>query len=331
MTALRPRARPGASLRAAGLAGAAVLGLTSCASGSAEATGADGALTVVTTTAVYADVVREVGGEAVAVAPVVGSPAQDPHSYEATDQDRLAVQDADLVVLNGGGHDVFMEDLAARGDAPVVEAYEVSGLAGAPPEPAHEGHEHEGHEHAESSEHVWYDLDAMDNVAHAVADRLAELDPDGASVYEANAGAFADQLGALRQRIGEVPADNAAFVATDPVAVHLLEDAGLHDDTPAELTAAVENGTDVPPLVLQRIRDEIRSGHVQLLVFGAQADSPGDEQLRDAAPAGGAAVVELTGAPPEGSTYLEWMDRNVTAVAEALTALRATDSGAAAE
>ncbi|MFI7584329.1 metal ABC transporter solute-binding protein, Zn/Mn family [Kocuria sp. M1N1S27] len=323
MTALRPRARPGAPLRAAGLAGAvAVLGLTACASGSARATGADEALTVVTTTTVYADLVREVGGEAVAVDPVVGSPAQDPRSYEPTDQDRLAVRDADLVVLNGGGHDVFMEDLAARGDAPVVDAYEVSGLAGAPPEPAHEGHEHEDHEHAESDEHVWYDLDAMDNVAHAVADGLAELDPAGASVYEANAGAFADRLGALRQRIGEVPADNAAFVAADPVAVHLLEDAGLHDDTPVELSAAVAAGTDVPPLVLQRIRDGIRSGHVQLLAFGAPADPAGAGQLRDDAPAGGAAVVEFTAAPPEGSTYLEWMDRNVTAVAEALTALR---------
>lgn len=328
MTARRPRARPGAPLRAAGLAGVAVLGLSACASGSAEATGEDGVLTVVTTTSVYADVVREIGGEAVAVDPVVDSPAQDPHSYDATDQDRLAVQDADLVVLNGGGYDVFMEDLAARGDTPVVEAYVVSGLAGAPPEPAHEGHEHGGHEHGESSEHVWYDLDAMDNVAHAVADRLAELDPEGASVYEANAGTFADQLGALRQRIGQVPADNAAFVATEPVVVHLLEDAGLHDDTPAELAEAVGNGADVPPPVLQRIRDGIRSGHVQLLAVSARTAPDGIERLLDDAPDGGAVVVEFTGALPDGSTYLEWMDRNVTAVAEALTALRPTASGA---
>ncbi|MFI7496537.1 metal ABC transporter solute-binding protein, Zn/Mn family [Kocuria sp. M4R2S49] len=331
-TALLPPARPRAVLRAAALAGAALLGLSACADGAAEDAGPDDALTVVTTTTVYADVVREVGRDAVVVDPVIDSTAQEPHSYEATAQDRLAVADADLVVLNGGGYDAFMEDLAAQGDAQVVEAYEASGLAGGSAEPApHEGHEHEGHQHGGSDEHVWYDLDAMDEVAVAVAGRLAVLDPDGASAYRDNAGAFADRLAALKQRLADVPADNAAFVATEPVAVHLLEDAGLHDDTPAEFTAAVENGTDLPPPVLREVREELRSGHVQLLALDARTASGRTGQLRDDARAADAAVVEFTETPPEGSTYLEWMDDNVTAVADALGALRPTASGAAAE
>lgn len=332
MTALLPPARPRAVLRATALAGAALLGLTACADGAAEDAGADGALTVVTTTTVYADVVREVGGDAVVVEPVIDSTAQDPHSYEATAQDRLAVADADLVVLNGGGYDAFMEELAAQREAPVIEAYEASGLSGASAEPPpHEGHEHEGHEHGGSNEHVWYDLDAMDDVAGAVADRLAGLDPDGASAYRDNAAAFADRLSALEHQLAEVPADNAAFVATEPVAVHLLEDAGLHDDTPAEFTAAVENGTDVPALVLQQVREELRSGHVQLLAFDAQTASGQTAQLRDDARAADAAVVEFTETLPEGTSYLEWMDGNVAAVADALGALRPTASGPAAE
>ncbi len=164
----------------------------------------------------------------------------------------------------------------------------------------------------------------------AVADRLAELDADGASEYRSNADAFSDRLDALKQRISETPADNAAFVATEPVAVYLLEDAGLHDDTPAEFTAAVENGTDVPPLVLRRVREELQDGHVQLLAFNAQTSSGQTEQLRDDARAAGAAVVEFTETLPEGTSYLEWMDQNVTAVTEALTSLRPTTSGTAA-
>jgi zinc/manganese transport system substrate-binding protein len=331
MTALPLTARPHRPLRTSALAGAVLLGLTACAGGAAEDTAAAGGLTVVTTTSVYADIVREVGGDAVVVDPVIDSTAQDPHSYEATAQDRLAVESADLVVLNGGGYDAFMEDLAGAGQAPVVEAYEVSGHAGRTEEAEpHEGHEHEGHEHGGANEHVWYDLDAMDELATAVADRLGELDADGASEYRSNADAFSDRLDALKQRISETPADNAAFVATEPVAVYLLEDAGLHDDTPAEFTAAVENGTDVPPLVLHQVREELRDGHVQLLAFNAQTASGQTEQLRDDARAAGAAVVEFTETLPEGTSYLEWMERNVTAVTDALASLRPTATGTAA-
>lgn len=332
MTALLPAAPPRAALRATALAGAVLLGVTACADGAAQGAGPDDALTVVTTTTVYADVVREIAGDAVVVDPIIDSAVQDPRSYEATAEDRAAVADADLVVLNGGGYDAFMEDLAAEGDAPVVEAYGVSGLAGQTAGPGpHEGHEHEGHEHGESNQHVWYDLDAMDDVARALAARLAALDPRGATAYRDNAGAFAAQLSGLRQQLAGVPADNAAFVAVEPVAVHLLEDAGLHDDTPAELTAAVENGTDVPPLVLRQVRDELRGGHVQFLAFDAGTASAGTERLRDDARSAGAVVVELTGTLPEGTSYLEWMDGNVTAVAEALGALRPTAPGTSAE
>ncbi|MFI7483260.1 metal ABC transporter solute-binding protein, Zn/Mn family [Kocuria sp. M1R5S2] len=342
----RPRTRARTPVTA--LAGAAVLGLAGCSGGgSGEEARAEDGLTVVTTTSVYADVVREVGGDAVTVDPVIDSTAQDPHSYEATAQDRLAVETADLVVLNGGGYDAFMEDLAAGGEAPVVEAYEVAGTdeeaAGehADDGPADEGHtdeehadeEHgaagdDGHGHGEANEHVWYDLDAMDDVAGAIAERLAELDPDGADTYRENAGSFAEGLTALKGRLAQAPAGDTAFVATEPVAVYLLEDAGLHDDTPAEFTAAIENGTDVPPLIMERVREEFREGHVRLLAFNAQTASGQTEQLRDDAREAGAAVVEFTETLPEGTTYLEWMDRNVTDVIEALETVRTAPAGA---
>jgi hypothetical protein len=41
-------------------------------------------------------------------------------------------------------------------------------------------------------------------------------------------------------------------------------------------------------------------------------------------------VVEFTETLPEGSSYLEWMDRNVTEVHDALAALHATSTASAA-
>ena len=83
----------------------------------------------------------------------------------------------------------------------------------------------------------------------------------------------------------------------------------------------------MPPLVLRQVREELQDGHVGLLAFNAQTSSGQTEQLRDDARAAGAAVVEFTETLPEDSTYLEWMDRNVTAV---VAALRPSSTGTTA-
>ena len=117
--------------------------------------------------------------------------AQDPHEYEASAQDRLALDKADVVVKNGGGYDPFIDALLESGDAEpaVLDAVEISGLAPHDDEDADEQHEDEEHadeEHADEdehahiegfNEHVWYDFGTMTKVAEALGDELSELDP----------------------------------------------------------------------------------------------------------------------------------------------------------
>lgn len=128
-----------------------VLGLSACSQGATGNSAADdGTIKVVATTDVYANVVEEIGGDHVEITPLIASTTVDPHSYEATSQDRLAVKDADMVVVNGGGYDAFLTDLA-RTDNPdqkVVNAVEVSGLFSAD-DLAHmqEDHEEAGEDH----------------------------------------------------------------------------------------------------------------------------------------------------------------------------------------
>ena len=123
---------------AVGVLGA--LALTGCSASSGGDAGAseDGKVTVVTSTNVYADLVSQIGGDAVDVTPVIASVSQDPHSYEASPQDRLRVSGADLVVRNGGGYDQFMTDLASENQH-VVDAVEASGLQ--PEEDVHDDHD----------------------------------------------------------------------------------------------------------------------------------------------------------------------------------------------
>ncbi|WP_029090417.1 metal ABC transporter substrate-binding protein [Brevibacterium album] len=165
-------------------ASASALVLAGCGSGSAGAGEDGGEVTVVTSTNVYASLAEAVAGDAAEVTPIISDPAQDPHEYEASARDQLALSKADLVVMNGGGYDSYMSTMleAIDGDPEVIDAVGISGLPGsedasahshdhghgdegepvegeetAEGEDGHEGHGHgeeghEGHDHAEAGQ-----------------------------------------------------------------------------------------------------------------------------------------------------------------------------------
>ena len=89
------------------LATVSALALTGCSAAAAPAD--DDALQIVASTNVYGQLAAEIGGDRVEVTSLIDSAEKDPHGYEATARDRLAVQKADLVIENGGGYDAFMQ------------------------------------------------------------------------------------------------------------------------------------------------------------------------------------------------------------------------------
>ncbi len=330
----------------------AALALTACGGGGTPAAGAtDGgssssgsaAVTVVASTDVWGSVARAVGGDAVEVTSIIDDPAQDPHSFEATTRDQLLVQDADVVVENGGGYDPFMEQLveASGTQAPVVDAVEVSGLEGAEDAAGHsdehgeehgeehaEGHadehadEHagEGHAHGEFNEHVWYDLATAGKVAEAVAEALGKADPQGAATYEANAKAFTDGLAPLQAQEAEVAAKSAGtgVAVTEPVPDRMLEAMGLVVKTPEAFSEAVEEGTDVSPSVLADTTALFTDGAVEALVYNEQTTGAETDAVRAAAEAAGVPVVPVTETLPDGQDYTQWMSSNIAAVRAAV-------------
>ncbi len=103
---------------------------------------------VVASTDVYADIAKQVGGDYIEVTALIASTSTDPHSYEATSADRLKAKDASLIVINGAGYDLFLEDLAGKDNTSqkIVNAVKVSGkLTDA--EYTHLVEDHRGGEH----------------------------------------------------------------------------------------------------------------------------------------------------------------------------------------
>jgi len=323
------------------LTAAGALALAGCSAAAPTDPGTsapDGAtIQVVAVTDVYGDIAKQIGGDRVEVTSIVSGTAVDPHEYEASTRDQLAISEADLVILNGGGFDDFMEQLvsASGTGATVIEAVEVSGLL--PEDAEAHDHEHEGEdadaEHAEEAgeehehhhiegfnEHVWYSLHAVEHIAEAIEGALVELDPEGAADIQAAAAAFLGDLEALHDRAHEVADElgGGEVVATEPVSDYLLADLGLEDVTPPDFLEAVEEGTGVGVGLLDEVLSLITDHGVRMLAENTQSEGPEAEQIRAAAQAAGVPIVAFSETLPSGEDYLSWMSSNIEAVASAL-------------
>ncbi|WP_218220202.1 metal ABC transporter solute-binding protein, Zn/Mn family [Nesterenkonia sp. Act20] len=311
--------------------------LSACA-GSSEASDSSGAeggsgetLTVVTSTDVYADLASRILGDTAEVSALVDDTAADPHSYEATPQDRLSVDRADVIVANGGGYDPFLTRLAAtsgkedavyqiiEGENEHVHAEEDADHEG---EEEHEGHEgeedpHAGHDHAEGfvNEHLWYDLAAMSDFVQDFSAHMGELAPDDAELYQDNADALAAEIDALDERNRAIEAEPMSFLSTEAVSQFLLTDAGLEDSTDEQFLAAVEHGDDVAPRLYQEALTAAADQQIDLLSYNPQTETNQSTQIREAAEDAGVAVLEFNETiPEEHDSYVEWMESNISAV-----------------
>lgn len=329
------------------------LGLVACGDGGAaggEAAADDGTISIVTATNVYGDIASAVGGDDVEVTSIVDSLSQDPHSYEATVQDKLTVSEADLVIENGGGYDPFLERLAEEtGVGNLLSAVEISGLEEtgeehadgehadgehaegehadeehADEEPADEtegGHaEEEGHDHGAFNEHVWYSLPAMASLADAIATELGRLDDANADAYRDRADAFIAELRPLQDRLETLATDGPGgrVAVTEPVPSYLLEAAGLQDMTPDGFSEAIEEETDVPVAVLEEMKTLVSGGTLAFLAYNGQTEGSQTEAVRSAADDAGLTVLEFTETLPDGEDYVSWMTANTESVEAAL-------------
>ena len=142
-------------------------------------------------------VTGQVAGDEWEVTNLTG-PGTEPHDLSLDIKQTATLAEADLIVLEHGFQPAVDETVDANApDAEIVDAAEVVELM---PTSEHE-HEHEeaGHDHGDLDPHFWQDPLLMADLGDAVADRLVELDPDGAATYEDNAAALRTELEALDQ------------------------------------------------------------------------------------------------------------------------------------
>lgn len=189
------------------IAAAMALMLSACGTGGAgsadSAEGAEGAVLEVAAAFYPLQLaVKRVGGDRVAVTSLT-TPGAEPHDVELTPREVGRLAGADLVVYLSG----FQPAIDAGVEAAATPAgFDVSEHADLTLAATDDGHDHSGESEADhaahtdgqaSDPHFWLDPIRYVSVAEAIADRLAELDPEGADEYAANATEFTTELEAL--------------------------------------------------------------------------------------------------------------------------------------
>jgi zinc transport system substrate-binding protein len=185
-----------------------------------------------------------------------------PHDFALRPSDARAIAQADLVIWVGESLETFLPGVLATAGAATLELMEAPGVDPRPyaeeddaPEHAREhghandhGHAHEhghdhahgddarehahddhGHDHSGLDPHVWLDPVRGQAMAAAIAARLAELDPDNAERYEANAARLAERLAALDSRLESrlAPVRDQSFVTFHEAFAYFVDRYGL--------------------------------------------------------------------------------------------------------
>ncbi|MBH0778519.1 metal ABC transporter solute-binding protein, Zn/Mn family [Nocardia bovistercoris] len=276
---------------------ATVAALTAC--GGADESGKP---TVVASTNVWGDIATAVAGSDATVTSIITDPAADPHSHETSAVESARISDADLIVLNGGGYDEFIEKAIQGKDKRTVDAFAARA------------------DTADDNEHLWYDLPTVTAVANRIAAALGEVDAANAAGYTERAAAFTARLSGISAVTAGIAAEHprVPVLQTEPLAHYLLRAAAADDRTPHEFQEAIEQETDPSPAAVAATRDLLTGKQVRAMVYNVQTEDKITRDLRDIARANGITVVEVTETLPKGLDYIQWQTANAEALASAL-------------
>ena len=285
----------------------------------------DGPLHVVATTSIVADVVANVGGEAIALDTIIPR-MTDPHGYQLTPGDLRMLHDADVVFINGLGLEESLEQSLSQlpENIPIVSLSEGIQLREFTLErtDTDADHDQEAHEATGVDPHVWFDPLNIDVWTDNAAQSLAALDPANAVTFQANSDTYHDQLEDLHNwiltQLEEIPQADRKLV-TD----HLLMGyfAQRYDfEIINALLPAFSSAASPSAKELADTQDSIRQSGVGVIFIGITSNRQIAEQI---AMDTSVAVIPLyTGSLSElngpADTYLTFMQYNVRAIANAL-------------
>jgi zinc/manganese transport system substrate-binding protein len=262
---------------------------------------------VVASFSILGDFVKNVGGDRVDVATLVG-PNGDVHVYDPAPSDAKKIAGAKLLVINGLGLEGWLPRLlqSSGSKAPVVTATKgVAALkAGSDADP-----------------HAWQSVANAKIYVANISDALVAADPADAELFRANAQAYLAKLDGLdrevREQVAKIPPLRRRMISTHNAFGYLASAYGIQFIAPS----GVSTESEASARDIARIITQIKSEKIPAIFLENVSD---DRLIRRISAETGARVGgtlysdSLTGEKGDAPTYIELVRHNIKALTSAL-------------
>lgn len=198
------------------------------------------------------------------------------HDFQMTPADMKLLSTADVFVINGGGIEGFMSDVAGSyPELEIVEACQDISLLGeseddAQHEEVHveeESHAHDevhAHDHGGENAHAWMSVKLYRSQVATIASRLAEIDPDNSEAYLQNAREYDQKLEKLQEKQEEIMelAAGKNIIIFHEAYEYVASDYGMN----VSYTMDLDEERQVSAGEVAEVIDEIRQNNVSIIL-----------------------------------------------------------------
>lgn len=185
--------------------------LASCSSDKGSVKKDSSKISVVTTIFPYYDFTRSIAGDKADIRLLL-SPGSEPHSYEPSPSDIVAIENCDIFIYNGGESDEWVESVLESIDNKNMKVMRMMDYVDLLYEQSvdHDEHNHEHEEHAEHEhgkeydEHIWTSIRNAEKLSGAICDELSACDFANKEIYAKNTDIYLSKLQTLDSEISEI-------------------------------------------------------------------------------------------------------------------------------
>jgi zinc/manganese transport system substrate-binding protein len=262
---------------------------------------------VVATFSILGDLVRNVGGDNVAITTLVG-PDSDAHVYSPTPADARKIADAGLIVVNGLGFEGWLPRLVQSSGSKARIVTASSGIStlrlGSAVDP-----------------HAWQSVNNAKIYVANISMALAAADPAAAGQFVKNTQAYVEKLDALdrevRDAVARLPPDRRKVISTHSAFGYFAASYGIEFIAPLGVSTESEpSARHIAKIITQIKRAKIPA------VFLENVSDPRLMQRISAetgARVGGTLYSDgLTGEKGDAPTYIAMVRHNIKALTRAL-------------
>jgi len=149
-----------------------------------------------------ADIAQNVAGDRLVIDSLIPL-GLDPHAFEPTPQDVARLSNADILILNGGGLEEWLEDILENNPSEQRIITASKGLTPRTPQPSEPAHEDDEHAH-DGDPHFWLNPLNVITYVENIREGLIAADLAGAEDYTQNAESY---IAGLRQLDSDLEAE----------------------------------------------------------------------------------------------------------------------------